>query len=208
MTEEFQPADEMVISDLETLKVLSDPLRLRLIEVLMSEPMTVKVLAEHIDIPATKLYYHINLLDKHGLIRVVKTQVVSGIIEKTYWVTAGSFRIDRSLLAFDTQSEDQMPIVDMVVTPVREEIRRGVNAGLISTEAGAPDHDRLLMSRTRVVLSPEQADAFYARVNELLQEFKELGSGEDPADGKLYTLTIVLYPGKLTEPPKEESSDE
>lgn len=75
--------DEMMIEDAETLRVLADPLRLRIRE-LMVRPCTVKQVAAVLGIAPTKLYYHINLLEKHKLIVVVAARVVSGIIEKQY----------------------------------------------------------------------------------------------------------------------------
>lgn len=61
----FKPTPEMIITDLETLKVLADPLRLSIIEYL-SRPGTVKKIAEKLDKPPTKLYYHFNLLENMG----------------------------------------------------------------------------------------------------------------------------------------------
>ena len=80
-------ADAMKITDLESLKVLADPLRLSILEYLM-KPSTVKRIAEKLGKPPTKLYYHFNLLEQHGLIQLVDTRVVSGIIEKHYQATA------------------------------------------------------------------------------------------------------------------------
>src|SRR5688572_24810596 len=94
----FVPAESYLVTDLETLKVLADPLRLRIRE-LMGKPTTVKQVAAKLDLPATKLYYHINLLEKHGLIVLVDTRVVSGIIEKHYQVSAQNVRVAKHLLS-------------------------------------------------------------------------------------------------------------
>ncbi|MBX6342634.1 MAG: helix-turn-helix transcriptional regulator [Thermomicrobiaceae bacterium] len=80
--------DVFVIRDLETLRAVSDPLRLRLFELLRGGPRTVKQLAAALDLPPTRLYYHVGQLEAHGLVRVVDTRVVSGIIEKRYQATA------------------------------------------------------------------------------------------------------------------------
>ena len=74
-----EPLAEMKISDLETIRIMSDPLRLRVIQAMsadVDESWTVKRLAAALGLPATKLYYHINLLEKHGLVRVTGTGMV------------------------------------------------------------------------------------------------------------------------------------
>ena len=65
--EDFRPADEFVVKDLETMKVVTHPLRLQILEYLLAQPRTVKEIAEEIGTTPTKLYYHINLLEKHGM---------------------------------------------------------------------------------------------------------------------------------------------
>ncbi|MCP4420888.1 MAG: helix-turn-helix transcriptional regulator, partial [Chloroflexi bacterium] len=67
-------AEEYIIRDLETLKAISHPLRIQLLK-LIKQPKTVKEIASSLEMPPTKLYYHINLLEKNGIIRVVETQI-------------------------------------------------------------------------------------------------------------------------------------
>ena len=85
--EPFEPLAERVISDVETLKALSDPVRLRILETMVTaadEAWTVKRLAKALGSGTTKLYHHIDILEERDLIRVAGTRVVSGIIETSY----------------------------------------------------------------------------------------------------------------------------
>jgi DNA-binding transcriptional ArsR family regulator len=54
-TDRPRPDDEFVISNLETLKVISEPLRLQLLELLADEPRTVKQLGGELNMAATRL---------------------------------------------------------------------------------------------------------------------------------------------------------
>ena len=66
------PLPERRISDVETIKALSDPLRLRILEVMTAghdETFTVKRLATSLGVSQTKLYHHVNLLVERELIR-------------------------------------------------------------------------------------------------------------------------------------------
>ncbi|HUR76638.1 MAG TPA: helix-turn-helix domain-containing protein [Acidimicrobiales bacterium] len=89
--------DVKVIDDLATLRLLSDPLRLRLIEELGAQPTTVKALARAMGMKPNRLYYHVNLLEQHGVVRVTQTRIVSGIVERTYALVARHFAVSEAL---------------------------------------------------------------------------------------------------------------
>ena len=85
------------ISDVTTLKVVADPLRLRIGMLLIDRAMTVKELAAELGVPPTRLYYHVRMLERHDLVEVVGRRMVSGIEERTYrsvddaWTVAADF---------------------------------------------------------------------------------------------------------------------
>src|SRR5436305_14773507 len=89
--DEWTPAETLDITDLETLKILADSRRTQLIDLLRQDAATVKQLATALRVSPKSLYYHVNLLEKHGLIRVVDTRLVYGITEKRYRATAYLF---------------------------------------------------------------------------------------------------------------------
>lgn len=62
-----RPKGTLVIDDVQTLKVVADPFRQELLG-LIDGPRTVKELADKIGRPADRLYYHLSLLEKHGLV--------------------------------------------------------------------------------------------------------------------------------------------
>ncbi len=98
---DFQPAEMLRITTLEQLKAISDPLRMDILEIVADEALTVKQIAEKLNQPATKLYYHVSELEDAGFVKLVGTRVKSGIIEKYYRIAAESMHVDRSLLNAD-----------------------------------------------------------------------------------------------------------
>src|SRR5262245_1535130 len=103
------PKDVFTISDPAVLKVVAHPLRLRILEYLRAHAgaaLPVKEIAAALKSSQTKLYYHVNLLVEHGLIRVAETRLVSGIVERRYRVTAYRLSFDRSLLAAGQSGDD------------------------------------------------------------------------------------------------------
>src|SRR5215469_15004114 len=79
------------VSNVDVLKALADPLRLRLLYALTRRAggaalptMSVKELAAELGEPQTKLYRHVKHLESAGLIRSVSSRLVSGIVEHRY----------------------------------------------------------------------------------------------------------------------------
>ena len=62
-----KPADIRVLTDPDTVRLIADPMRLRLLELLRQRSRTVTELAELLDVPRTRLYYHVKLLEAHDL---------------------------------------------------------------------------------------------------------------------------------------------
>src|SRR5687767_13347850 len=148
--------DVFVIGDLETLRLLTQPLRLHLLETLRTgaAPMTVKELAQALGTPPTRLYHHVKLLEERGLIRVAGTRLVSGITEKRYAVSAARIGVDRSLLDPANQGGDDLDALDVLLSvlldEVRGEIRRAVRSGLIDLSLSSEDRigpRRLILGR-------------------------------------------------------------
>jgi len=202
---EIQPEDTFTITSLETLKVFSDPLRQQIIEALLDGAKTVKQIAALLDVIPTKLYYHINLLEEHGLICVTDTRIVSGIIEKHYGLSARNFNIRHTLLTpggKDSNNPGFDAIMEATISRTQNEIRRGVQSGVISTAPDAPTHRKLTVGRARSYLTPAQAEAFYERMRALVEEFEAQSAPPDATgDVSLYVLSSAIYP--LNKPPED-----
>lgn len=191
----FQPAPKFRITTLETLKVFSDPLRQQIIEVLLEGPRTVKQIAAELDLAPTKLYYHVNLLEEHSLIRVTETRIVSGIIEKHYQSAARSFEINRPLLTPGQDSGDDAidAAIDAMIEPIRGDIHKAFKQGAIDMSEESAPYDKLRMWRATSGLTPEQAAEFYRRLEALVAEFN--GFREVNADNeRQWGLMIGIHP--------------
>ncbi|MFF4466866.1 ArsR/SmtB family transcription factor [Streptomyces mirabilis] len=66
-------------------KALADPLRIRLLEALWEMPQSARELADHVDLPADRLYYHLNQLERVGLIEIAEYRPLArGKVERVY----------------------------------------------------------------------------------------------------------------------------
>jgi DNA-binding transcriptional ArsR family regulator len=209
---EFEPAQQMTISSLETLKVAADPTRLRILEVLTEKPLTVKQVARKLDTSPTKLYYHVNLLEEHGLITVTGSRIVSGIIEKQYRTSAHSLRVSRELLTLsgDQSDEGVDALLSAVFDATRNDVLRGIHSGIIKLDEEDPTQRNAILLRTLTRLTPDRYQEFYDRLKALLIEFDILGdtdtSSKSDENCPAYGLTVALYP--FAEPDQAEDDKE
>ena len=198
MVEDFKPAPLHIIKDLDTAKSIADPLRLQIIEVLLSGPLTVKQIAKKLGLSPSKLYYHVNTLEKHGLIQVVDTSVHGNIIEKHYWVTAYDYDVDKELYNFNvTESEGKENIISMALSTLditREDFIRSIEARAFNLEHGAEPHPRNVINFREVARIPEdKIKEFQERLHALHKEFSEMDDSQSVEEHP-WALTVLLYP--------------
>ncbi|CAM5359709.1 hypothetical protein STENM223S_08989 [Streptomyces tendae] len=88
------PADELpdafhVTTD-EQLRAVSNLTRHRIMAVLRFEPATITQVAERVGLAKGSSSYHLRLLERVGLVRVVRTRKVRGVTERYYAMAARS----------------------------------------------------------------------------------------------------------------------
>ncbi len=184
------------ISDLATLQVVADPLRIQILAELRRQPQTVKALAARFDRTPTKLYYHINLLEDHRLIQVVGLRAGAGPPEKEYGVTAARLTVNRSLLTPDGPAADDAleAFLAMVLDETKSEIRRSVAAGLIDPSPNNDSTDGLRLGRIWLRLTPAEAEALDQRILALIGEYTALHTmDDDQPDLRHYEMLLSLF---------------
>lgn len=186
----LQPVPERWLRDVETIKVFADSLRLKIIQ-LMEEPTTVKQVAQALDLPPAKLYYHINLLQKHGLIQVVGHNLETGIVEKIYQVTARQFKLVNPLIA---GSDFPPEAASALFSSMLEETAQGFLRALADRdpqEGEPPRHP--FLSKKAFRLTDVQLTALHAQLDALIRQVTELGAENADSDEPQYELTLVFY---------------
>ena len=199
----FQPKTEIMITDLDALKIIADPTRNQIMEILTPKPLTVNQVAKKLGSDASKLYYHFNLLEKNGFITVVDTTIRGNLVEKHYWITAYSFDLDQSILNFNVDTpEGTETIITLVLANIeatREDLRRSIYARHQQIQEGAPKNPRTVMDhRSMLNLPDDKALEFRRRLQALIDEFQEEEEtlNQEETDQKTipWGLSIVFYP--------------
>jgi hypothetical protein len=196
-----QQIQEVMLLDPVKLKVLSEPLRSFVVYSLVPQAKTAKELSTELGCPATRVYYHLQQLEKHELIFVESTRVVSGIIERHYRASARELRLDRQSFrageGVDSSRADAL--LAFVFDQTRQEIQRQLETGQLDPLLRAPTPGALIAYRTVLRLSTEQAARLYQRLYDFWIEYEAIAKAPSP-DGQFYAFTVALYPNAVFAP--------
>jgi DNA-binding transcriptional ArsR family regulator len=209
----FLPEPVMRIARPETLRVISDPTRMRLMEVMVQRqepPWSVRELAAALDVPQTRLYHHVEQLLAHGIVRAVERRVVSGIIETRYRVAALSFQLDRRLFEGATDAATQMlhDTLVAVFDTARDEIEAAMRDGALDPE-GSVEDERILVARSLATMTPARATQFRRRLVALQEEFCADMPAGSPGDGtRPWGVVLAVYPLPETSTPTDSDPAE
>lgn len=188
--------EEASLSDPQTLRLVSHPLRTRILGLLDDKPRSVHEVADLLGVPFTRLYYHFHLLEKNGVIRLASTRhVLGGVDEKFYE------RVARWLIVSRTDQAGLGQIVDEVFGASHRLAQQSIADGTIDPELPGPAADGLLIRYGTLNLTPEQAAEFKARLVALIGEY--LTPLEEP-DTRLYHMVVSVFPIR-TQPTDDEA---
>lgn len=182
------------VQSLSQLKAVADPLRIRILENLIEEPRTTKQVARLIGEKTTKLYHHVDALEKAGLIELRSTRQNRGTLEKYYRAVAKLFRAEPDLLSTGESTEEWASLGAQMLSATAEELRTSV----ADLEPGR----RPMLIQAKVEAEQERIDELQQRLEALLKDFSdEQAALEKERDGKAperanYRLALAFYPVK------------
>ena len=183
----FVPAEIRVIDSIDELRTIANPLRISILDLLIVEPRTVKEIGRALGINSTKLYYHVGEMERAGLVRLVHTELQSGILAKFYRAAARYYYISPSLL--QTSGSHDSAGSEFLATHIESgarDLRRAVGSGRIDEL-----YDIFMVSRRLLRLSAEQAAKFRAA---LLAIDQEVADAEDLSEPLRMELLLALFP--------------
>ena len=184
----FEPAETYEIDDLETLQIITEETRIEIIE-LLRNPLSVAELAERMDVPRTRLYHHIKLLEDVDAIRVVDERKAGAMTEKIYRVAAKSFQPSQAFLESATPKDRASAIIDSLFSITRTDFVRAAERELVDLE-DAREGRMVSMSRRVYRLTPDRVAEMVSRIEEVLDDFHD-----EPTDDSIaFGVLVVAHP--------------
>jgi DNA-binding transcriptional ArsR family regulator len=184
----WHPARSRVVDTAEAIKAMADPLRLRLLQLLMrtrDRSWSVKEMAAELHQPVTKLYHHVKLLEGADLITDVDTRLVSGIVEHRYRTSQRSLNFDESLFLSPETRDDSIAQVAALVDTSRDAL-------LDYLHLEPNEVDEVLVSRSAARLTAEEIKLVTTTVEDLVDTFRR--ANDEDRSGPRTAMLCLLHP--------------
>lgn len=178
---DYELDDVLEVREPEQFKAAGNPMRQRIISLLSERAATTSQLAEALGQPKGSVGHHLKVLEKAGLIRVVRTRQVRAITEKYYGRTARFFEFG------------------VVEGPQKGRWLDFFRQAMEEYEETDQETEILTLRHARIPKS--KAQEFSRRVWELADEFTDL---ESVPGERVYGFLAQVYLSDLPELPEEE----
>jgi DNA-binding transcriptional ArsR family regulator len=169
---DYDAADTLVVSEPTQLRALSDDVRGRIVALLRERATSASELAGLLEMPKGTVGHHLKVLERAGLVHVVRTRRVRAVTEKYYG------RVARLFLYKSSDERD-------------DELVHGVAATAFRTAAAelASSPDIANQGLLRVRLGKADVKRFDRRLEKLKDDVR---AAEKP-DGEPWGLAVALY---------------
>lgn len=171
--------DKIIYTELDDIRTLIDPYRLRILKTFTTEngPLTAKMVADILEEVPSKISYHIKKMEKTGILEIVNTKVINGIVAKYYSPTAKEFGIE-------TQEEEDF--INLGLNNMYLDIINNFKKSFI--DATNNHENSTAVVGNQVYLNEEQFHELSKTINEKLLEFKDNGENKES-----YQAFFTLY---------------
>ncbi len=208
------PREIHTITDLRQVKVLADPLRLKILEELSRQARTTKQVAKILGEKPTKLYHHVESLARVGLIALHRTRQNRGTLEKYYLAIARGFLTDAEIFCAGksagesaVETESWQAIAAALLESSAVELRGLARTGEPACRDSEHEHGPPVAPPARpgicAQLKLHAGDARVAEIQEKLESLlKEIQALDcDEHEGHVpYRMTLAFYPLDCSDP--------
>ena len=178
------------VRNLAQVKVLTDPLRQRILGAFMLEPRTTKQVALRLGEKPSKLYHHVDALSRAGLIELKETRQNRGTIEKYFQSVATHFSVDSSL--FPSLPDRASKVIDEF-----NEVLDATRAGLFASldDASTPSDEGLKPVFQRAVLrgAPSKIRECREKLLAVLDECQTVCQSATTDDSPLVDYAVSVF---------------
>jgi DNA-binding transcriptional ArsR family regulator len=191
--------DVLYIDELEQAAALLKPLRIELLQQL-GEPRTLSELGAILGETPQKLYYHVKVLERAGLVEKVDERRVGGIIEGFYQAAARSYWLSPALVGQvggRRRAEDQLSLAYLL--GLAEDMHNEI--GHLAEHAEA-DTASLGLAAQIYLPDGNRRAAFLAELQQTIQALAtKYGAPSDPVcDPGTFRLMLACYPAPRDQP--------
>ena len=176
----------------QQLRALAHPLRIRLLEAFARGPRTTMQVAAELGEPPTRLYHHVNALERASVLRLVDRRQVRGATEKYYAVASKRIGTLRGQRVTAASRASLATIAAVVFDQARSELLAAVTETHSIDPTSAPLALRMLLT-----LPASKVPRARRRILALLRQMQREGKqarNSNAKDCKQWALTLGFAP--------------
>lgn len=180
--------EQYEIENVEQLRAVADLLRLRIIDVLVKQPMTVTQLGDMLGEAPAKMHYHVRELEKVGLLKLVETREKGGILEKYYQPIARELSVNEALLSAPSDESTAMlrTLLGQISESFLREFRRTVEQ---KSEKDAH------IGLSRLFMTADEQERFWKHMADLSRPYETPRGNEGERE---LVAAWLIYPESAT----------
>ena len=184
--------DTLILNELNQIKTLADPLRLRILEALIASAQTTRQVARQLNEKPNRLYHHVEALEKAGLIQLVETRPNRGTLEKYYRAAANHFLVGAAVFSSQPQAGEGKQAVLGAYASLFQNAQAELLASAAAHIQGEAPGPAAGVYQARVRASREKIDELRETFLAWLAAFQ---AANDPQGEATCSLFAALYPG-------------
>jgi DNA-binding transcriptional ArsR family regulator len=170
---DYEADDVLVVREPEQLRALGDDLRSKIVVLLRDHAASTTELAEQLGLPKGTVGHHLKVLEKAGLVRVVRTRKVRAVTERYFGRTA-------RLFLFKSTDEGGEDVRNVAAASLRRAAEEMLPIG---------DDGRTTFAVVVARLTDADARRLTRRLEKLIDDFR----AADARAGEPYGLAAALY---------------
>ncbi|MEQ1823630.1 MAG: helix-turn-helix domain-containing protein [Fimbriimonadaceae bacterium] len=176
MNESSDVVESMIITDLERVRMIANPLRQSIVAAFRGAPKTTKQVAALLGIKGNRLYHHVEMLERAGFLELVEARPNRGTVERFLRATADRFVAQLGSVSEGTE----------VVKEAFDEALKQIET--LSAE-GCP---RPMLLQGGITLREGEQAEFESKLIELIRQYKT----ESRAT---HSIVMAVYPVRETD---------
>ena len=180
-------AELRTLDDLKQVRALADPLRMRILGAL-SEERTTKQVAELLHEKPTRLYHHVDALERAGLVQLTRTRPKRGTIEKYFRSVARRFE---GRVSTGGRSEASREAIDDVMATMFSTTSAEVSR-LLERAGGSTLNEEGILAFLEIRATRAEIQKLRRQLHAAIGVARK--DGKSSPRNERYRLTIAFYP--------------
>lgn len=177
----------------QELRALAHPLRLRLIEHFGGKPRTTMQVAALMGEPPTRLYHHVNALERAGILKLESTKQVRGTTEKYFTLSRHRIGVMESGDTTPRSRAALSGLATMVFDEARAELLAAIS-GATTLQKGLPPLALRMLLKIPASRQKRVRERILATIKAIQRDLK--GCDDKPAERWALTLGFAPTLGK------------